>query len=332
MKKIDVMQDTAFICSGSIYNMQDKKVISIVDPYMTVKKKGTCKSNSVNIGFISNSPNIEIKYTIVDRRMGEYAHTGITVQYGVSYVYRIIGEEIWHNLDCYCGRESDGLISIAMNRYVPQDKFYEIRVYGPVFSYLSDFVISIDEAYEISPVSHEKKKICFLGGVTTFGAGVTSSALMYTNILQRRYAIEAVNISFYWWNWMDNMKAFLYELLPQIQDCKMFFMECDSPKLSLEVLEHNLKEICEFLLEQTTSKLVLWNQPICNNNNEKKAYIENVVNDFCDRYPNRIVFHNNYYIWKEEQYDEYTNGEEFINDSGNIYIYKMLKSNVEEVC
>ncbi len=334
MKHINVMSDLSFVHNGSIFLYNGKKVIANVDPAVAAERKGTCKSNSVYISFISNSPTIAFKYSVVNRMLGDLTHTGISVQCGIAYSYRVIDEDKWHNLDCYLGREEKCCKIIPMNKYVRDNKYYEIRIYAPSFSYLGDVVVAIEDEYDAVPVDKGPHKVCFLGGLATFGTGVTSSTLMFTNLMTRRYQIEVKNISFYFWNWMDKLKPFLEKTSEQIQDCDLVFLECDASTLSLEVLKHNLEEITVFLLENTKAKVVLWNQPICydNKTDEKKHYIENMVNNLMEKYPCRIKLNDSYSVWDEQEIDYYSNDANYLNDNGNIYIYNRLKNNVEELC
>lgn len=333
MKRVNILSEPDYICEGWIYDLnKEKKVIAGIEPELIRGRKGSCKSNCVQIRLISDAPNISVRSTVDDKFNAELPHTGICAQHGLACSYRICGEDIWHNADCYSGRDTTYEVLIELAAVVPAGKKYEAVIYGPIFSYISDMDMMIDYDYTMEPVDRKRDKVLFIGGPVTYGAGVTSTSMMFSNIFARRYDIEPVNLSYYWWNWMEGQREVLNKMENQLKDIKLIYLECDTPRMSYSIMEENLPKIVEFLLEKTDARIVLWNYPVSvalPSNEERQAFIKNMMDNYET---DRLVFCDNYSKWSENDFDMYTYDGCFVNDTGNIWIYKTLEQYMEELC
>ena len=183
-----------------------------------------------------------------------------------------------------------------MKHIVEKDEEYEILIYMPILSEINQFIIESPENYKIKYQKNEKNKTLLIaGGMHSFGIGCTACGVMFSNILGRKFNYNVQNISF-------NKKNFL----KNTYEC---FKKYEHPKSELTILE----------LDYT-----LQNDEIFN-----KYIIKKLMKKYSKN--KRIEILDLSFIYDEEYSEMCTYGKNFINDMGNILIYKKLEETIKKI-
>lgn len=332
---VDVVQTEEYIKGGSSQDYKGYRVLSSVSLPDEGKFVGHLKSGGVYVHCISNAPVISLDISLYETSSGNYPHFGITAQRGIAYCYRLLGETQWYNFDCAYGRGSSWKIDIKLYTCIPKDKKYELLIYLPSLCYVSGFSLSCEEGYTINPVPQEKGKYFFIGSTISFGIGVTSNAFMLSAIFSRKCRRDITTIAFNNYSYFSFLNDFITAHIVEIESADAIFLECDHKNFPYELTKEYFPKILDNLLQNTNSKIVLWNQPTLKGiefagGRIKRECILAETENVIRKFPKRIVFCDNYAAWNDNEFDMYAYSSNFINDNGFTWLQKKLNCILEK--
>lgn len=282
--------------------------------------------DNVFVTFFSNAQRFTVSYSVSDVVNGNFPHVGVTAREGLAILIRNTDKKYkpifaWKPVDLLSKNKED---TINLSHIVKKGENYQIAIYGPILAHLDKLSIKIndDEVLNYEEAGYVNSKIFAGGGKHTFGIGVTSSAMMFSNILRRNYDVKVDRFSSY--N-ITSVKA-EYERIKQIDNISAYDAviyeiskyntdECD--------FEHNIQLLVRELCK--SKKVIIWHSyDSCAN--DKDDNIAKLLELVTAQYENCRYMNLNF-LFDEEQYTYSTN---FLNDAANIVIYKELERNLRD--
>ena len=263
--------------------------------------------------FEADVQRFKIHYQNKDEPSGNYPHMGVTAREGLHVMYRITGTTQWLNVDAYTSRNSP--ITVNMKYLAQAGKTYEILIYGPVLSDIDLLKIEIEDESEITVLDNSiSKDIVFLGGIHSLGIGCTASGVMFSNILARRFDKHFQNISF---NDINHLKA-IHEKINELDKYDTIILELDYARQDSAVFDKYAKKVIR-RLNSKCNKLICWYAV------PKSGEKYSKLTEFGQKNSKRNVsILDMSFIYDEEYSEMCTHSGNFINDTGNIMIYKKL--------
>ncbi|MDE7131285.1 MAG: hypothetical protein K2O65_05755 [Lachnospiraceae bacterium] len=286
--------------------------------------------NNVYLSFITDAQRFIINYAVSDIRNGNFPHVGITAREGLAVLYKNYDECIgnvsqgeWMPVDLLA-RDYKSLIN--MSHMIKRGQKYKIIIYGPILAHLERLSVEIDESdyYCSKSMRSNLKKILFLGGAKTFGIGVTSTAMMFSNIIRRNNEIEVDRISYNQRNFLKNISDFLDDTIETI-NYDMIILESDGIGQDKKMIECYLDKILSQLSKDCV--ILIWHS-LPKTDLEKKKLLSGIVKNRV-LYSTNCIYLNLDFIFSEEYIDLCTYSVNFVNDAGNILIYESLNQEIK---
>lgn len=274
--------------------------------------------------FKTNAKNFKIYLNVYEKPLGHYPHFGITAREGIYVMFRLNGDKNWYNLDAYA-RKSE--ININMIHFITDNTEYEVLMYGPLLSKLSKFYVDIpDEYYAEKIPSKLDRKILIVGGMQSLGIGCTTTSMAFSSILSREFETELYKITVNDKNYLEKIYRFVHETdyLPQAD---IGILELDYFNQDDNYIEIYLPDIIRFM-KKYCKKIICW-YSISKEKEYKKNKISGILENLVDS--TEIIFTDLSFIHDKKHYEMCRYGPEFINDTGNIMIYKELKKCILEI-
>lgn len=279
--------------------------------------------DSMAYKFESNAPLFTINYEVSDIVKGYYPQIGLTAREGICIMYRPSGEKQWFNIDCYTIISS---VKINMTNFVDKDELYEIMIYGPIIGNLSKLEVVIpDDSYANIINLIPEKSLVVAGGSNSYGVGCTTTGLMFSNILERKLNAEVYHITYNTQNYLEPIHNFYKNSNPPV--CDVGILELDHYSQNESVVENVLPEVIS-LMKQRCKYLIGW-YCLANVKSYKKIIANNTINDYI--YNNDIEIVDLSYLYDDEYREMCTYNNFYINDSGNVMVYKKLKETIRRV-
>lgn len=277
----------------------------------------------------TNCKNFKLTYAVNNKARGNYPHVGVTAREGICVLYKYPDKNIWYNLDTFARRNPVPIMMKNYNiqKHTTDNSEYELMILGPLFGDISKLTIEYpDDSYIRINNNISDKKFLFAGGSHSFGIGCTTVGLKFSNILSREYDASMIDLSF------NNRKNYLKEILEyykshELPQIDVGILEIDSFEQDLTSINENLKEIIEFM--KTHCKHIIGWYCLPTSKNNKKKLITEILNDELKK--NNVILVDMSFIYEKEFVDMCTLSNKFINDTGNIYIYKKLNEAVKGV-
>jgi lysophospholipase L1-like esterase len=158
--------------------------------------EGSQKSSGLSIRFISNAPQIIVRYTCISstakRKITADAARGVDL-------YAIDSDGLWHWAPGNASLTDP--IEYVFSQLRPNDNFHklgrEYQLFLPLFSSIENLQIGVPEGslFKIIPIRAEKP-IVVLGSSIVQGEGATRSGMSWTNILSRKIDRNVINLGF----------------------------------------------------------------------------------------------------------------------------------------
>lgn len=320
MPCVDIMENVEYIHGAQICEDDKNKIIS-----------AACAKDvsGGSVRFFSDSSQLLITYRISKRVYGNYPHIGITAQCGISVCYRIAEEKDWYNLNCYYGKQEEHIVQISMNRLVDGKSRYEMIIYLPILAFVSELKIEYKENSIFYAADKKEKKVLNLGGVLSFGAGVTSTQFLFANIMARRENIEIINVAFYDWRWFDHAVKILHAIDEELKQSDILMIEIPVIHYPTDLLEKQLKSVLEYI--HTTngedSRVIIWSSPCFYDKREKDIERHEILKEIIVTYQGtfkELILDDMFSVWNKREWDQYAYSRNFVNDYGNVFIYERL--------
>lgn len=273
--------------------------------------------------FKTNVERFRIHYQTKNVIAGNYPHIGVTVREGIHVLYRHEGKSQWLNVDAFTSRNSP--ISVNMKYLASENQFYEILIYGPVLSEVNLLKIELDDTAPISLIEDDiSKEILFLGGIHSLGIGCTASGVMFSNILGRKFDKHFQNISF---NDRNHLKP-IYDYVEEsdLDNFGTIILELDYIRQDSEILDEYAKRIIRKLKSHCNNLICWYAIP------ESEAGRHEKLDEFAKKFSKRNVFVTDLsFIYDAKHSEMCTHSRNYINDTGNIMIYRALSEKIEEI-
>lgn len=273
--------------------------------------------------FETNASHFKINYNLINSIQGNFPHVGITARAGICVLYFSPIEKTWLNVDVYTRNSS---IDVLMSHMVEEGQTYKIMIYGPILSDLNLLHVEIPEGCSSRIINSPKNSMSIFGGVHSFGIGCTTVGLMFSNILGRKLNYNVNHITFNERNYLK----FLYNQLnnfESIPHSSIGILELDYYNQDDNIVENYLKDVVTILNEKCDI-LIGWAAIHPN----KSYKINNIYEILSDEINNgTLIFENYSSMYVGENYDMCTFGFHFINDAGNILIFKNLQKKLGEL-
>ncbi|MBR3139913.1 MAG: hypothetical protein IKF11_03480 [Methanobrevibacter sp.] len=251
-----------------------------------------------------------------------YPHMGVTAREGIHVLYRIEGTTQWFNVDAYTSRNSP--MNVNMKFLAQNGQPYEILIYGPVFSEIETLKIEIEDGSEITALNNDiSNDILIVGGIHSSGVGCTASGVMFSNILARKFDKHFRNISF---NETNHLKTINKELKNyDLDKYDTIILELDYIRQDAAVFDSNAKKVIRKLKSKCNNLICWYTIP-----KSEEKYSK--LTKFAQRYSNKrnISVLDLSFIYDEELSEMCTHSKNFINDTGNIMIYKRLLEQINK--
>ncbi len=277
-------------------------------------------SNSVKpylFKFETDVQRFKIHFQTRNAPSGNYPHMGVTAREGIHVLYRIAGTTQWFNVDAYSPRNSP--VNVNMKYLAQIGESYEILIYGPVLSEIELLKIEIDNGSEITVLNNEiSNEVLIVGGIHTLGIGCTASGVMFSNILARRFDKHFQNISF---NETNHLKT-IYEKIDNynLDKYDTIILELDYIRQDEAVFDEYAKKVIKKLKSKCNNLICWYALP----KSESGRYSK--LTEFEKKYSKKrnISVLDLSFIYDEDLSEMCTHSKNYINDTGNIIIYKEL--------
>lgn len=272
--------------------------------------------------FEADVQRFKIHYQIKNKLSGNYPHMGVTAREGIHVLYRITGTKQWFNVDAYTSRNSP--ITVNMKYLAKTDQSYEILIYGPALSEIDFLKIEIEDESDIKILNNDfSNDILVVGGIHSLGIGCTASGVMFSNILSRRFNKQFENISFN----ENNFLKIIYEKIDDynLEKYNTIILELDYIKQDNEIFDKYSKKVIKKLKSKCDNLICWYTIP-----KSEEKYSK--LNEFSDKYSKKrnISFLDLSFIYNEEFSEMCTHSKNYINDTGNIMIYKKLFEEINQ--
>ena len=286
------------------------------------------KNNEGNIKpaifmFKANVERFRIHYQTKNLIPGNYPHLGVTVREGIHVLYRIEGDSQWLNVDAFTSRNSP--ISVNMKYLAEENQIYEILIYGPVLSEVELLKIELDDNAIFETMNTTlSQDLLILGGIHSLGIGCTASGVMFSNILARKYNKRFQNVSF---NDKNHLKL-IYDYI-QNHDLEKFstiILELDYIRQDDEIFDEYSRKVIR-KLKSKCDNLICW-YAIPHSETDRHSKLSNFTNKFSKR---NVYVCDLSFIYDDNHSEMCTHSKNYINDTGNIMIYKALFKKIEEI-
>ncbi len=213
-----------------------------------------------------------------------------------------------------------------MKHIVEKDEEYEILIYMPILSEINQFIIESPENYKIKYQKNEKNKTLLIaGGMHSFGIGCTACGVMFSNILGRKFNYNVQNISFNKKNFLKNT----YECFKKYEHPKseLTILELDYTLQNDEIFNKYIKKVIK-QIKSKTKYLICW-YAIPQSEEKKHEKIKKLMKKYSKNKSIEILDLS--FIYDEEYSEMCTYSKNFINDTGNILIYKKLEETIKKI-
>ena len=287
------------------------------------KKKNIVFKSNIML-FKTNAPNFKIYYTVKNKYDGNYPHFGVTAREGIHILYRYPNTKNWFNVDAFSSKNSP--IHVNMKYIIRNNEEYEILIYKPKLSEITQLKIEPPENYTIKYLESEKDKtILVAGGIHSFGIGCTASGVMFPNILGRKLNYNIQNISFNEKNYlMNTYKCFKIYEYPKTE---LAILELDyilqDEKIFNKYVKKEIKQI-----KSKANYLICW-YAIPRTEVKKHEKIKKLMKKYSK--DKKIEILDLSFIYNEKYSEMCTHSKNFINDTGNIMIYKKLEEAIKKI-
>lgn len=249
---------------------------------------------------------------------------GITAREGIHILYRCQNIKNWFNVDAFSSNNTPILIN--MNYLIKNNEKYEILIYEPILSQINDLIIDIPENHQIQFLEYKHEKtILIAGGVNSFGIGCTVCGVMFPNILGRKLNYNIQNISFNESNYLEN--TFDYFKNNKHPNVDISILELNHILQDDEIFEKYIKKVIK-QLKSKSKYLICW-YCLPKTADNKRAKVEKIIKKYLNN--KKIEILDLSFIYDEKYSEMCTYNDYFINDTGNILIYKKLRKTIENI-
>lgn len=281
-------------------------------------------TNNQTFKFKTDAQVFKIILEIEDKINGFFPHIGVCAREGIMVLYKNTDGKTWLNVDAYTTRSNT---EVNMTHIIDEGEEYEVLIYGPILSKISKLKIELPDT-ALGQLIDEKDKpsILIAGGMYSFGVGTTTTSMMFSNILGRKMGATIDNISF-------REKIFLKKTYTYLKNNKNLpkysigILEIDNYSQDKRILKKYLKATIKSM-KSICDNIICW-YSISNYTQEDKENIEKMLENEISS--NEIELLDISHIFSQENKDICAYSDKFINDTGNVMIYKQMEQLIAEI-
>ncbi len=273
--------------------------------------------------FKTNARVFKINFDVENIARGYFPHVGLSAQEGLMVLYRNIDGKTWYNVDAYTTRYDT---SVNMTHIINEGEEYEVLIYGPILSNLSKLEIALPENTTGTIIRDDNElNILIAGGMYSYGMGCTTTSLMFSNILGRKTNANIDNISFVENDFLKRTYEYLKrENFPKYN---VGIIEVDNYSQDKILLNEYLIKTIN-IMKGFCNRIICW-YSISNYTEEQKKNLEKLLENEISS--NNLELLDISFIFNSENKDLCTFSDKFINDTGNIKIYKEMEEIVVDM-
>lgn len=274
--------------------------------------------------FKTNARVFKINFNVENRISGYFPHVGISAREGLMLLYKSVNGKSWFNIDAYTTRYNT---NVNMTHIINEGEEYEVLIYGPILSDLSMLEIELPENTRGEVVNIDNDlKILIAGGMYSYGMGCTTTGLLFSNILGRKTNAKVDNISFFEKDFLKRTYEHLKnkENLPEYN---LGILEVDNYIQDKTLLDEYLLETLK-VMKTFCNRIICW-YSISNYTTKQKKHLEKLLEKEISS--GNIELLDISYLFNAENKDLCTFSDKFINDTGNIMIYKHMEELVVDI-
>lgn len=213
-----------------------------------------------------------------------------------------------------------------MKHIINDNEEYEILIYGPILAEIKQLDIEIPEPYEIEYLSAKKDEIILIsGGLNSFGVGCTACGVMFPNILGRKLNYNIQNISFNDKNYLEKTYSYFKEYNHQKVDLSI--LELDYIKQNNQIFDKYHEKVIK-QLKSKSNHVICW-YAIPKTEIDKHAKLKKIKENFSNDKKVEIIDLS--FIYDEQHSEMCTHSKNYINDTGNIMIYKKIEQTINHI-
>lgn len=272
-------------------------------------------SNPKVFRFKTNAQKFKINFSIKDKTYGNYPHVGISTREGIMILYRKSENKQWYNVEAYTERFDS---AVYMHHLVKPGEEYEIMIYGPILSNLETLEIENPEETTISLIENSfDEKYLVSGGLVSYGMGCTTPASTFHSILSRKLNVAIDHITFNDKNYLNKIDDYIMN--NSLEKYNIGILEVDYVNQDDELVKQYLSGIISEL-SSCCKHLICW---VClpKYKQHKIEKIQKIIDEIPSE---NVIFKDFSFIYENEYSDICTYSGNFINDSGNIMIFKKI--------
>ena len=314
------------------------KIVNLLsDAFNNVKQQvGFSGREGKCIRFNTNAINFTLTFSVKGQPKGNYPHIGNAIRQGITLLYKKKHQKNWYNFDIYECRVPETVIyeEISFSHIMDEGEEYDVLIYGPVMSNLTVLEVSAGSRYYIKPClinANDKPSIICFGGIHTYGCGVTSPGLMFSNLLGRFLEINNVRVAYNKKFYLKDVLDFLEKnTLSKFHDNDLFIIEYDYVHSDILKQAEALEKLLT-LLKNNPRKVIFWKTiPQVVTENQSRIIIENLIESAIEQNKNMYKIDCSH-LYNDENRWLMTHSWNYINDAGNIEIYKTLFNNIKKI-
>ncbi len=281
-------------------------------------------SNPQVFKFRTNAQNFRINFKITDTIHGNYPHVGLSLQEGIMVLYKKEEDICWLNVDAFTERYNR---QIYMHHLVKENEEYEVLIYGPVLSKLSVLKIEIPEGNTGSIITNDSElNILVAGGLISYGIGCTTASLTFSSMLGRKLEASVDQLTYNNANYLEKINEY-FEKEPKLRKYDVGILEADYVNQNDEITKKYLRKTIENM--QKYCKTVICWYCLPKYKSSKKEAIHRLLDEISS---NKVFIEDFSFLFDKKYNDICTYSGNFINDSGNMMIYKELEEIILEKC
>lgn len=310
--KIEVIKEEKVIFSRT-FNIEIRKQTQTNNQVEKILLENNTKKN-VSIVFETSMPLFNLKYLI--KNVGSYKtpNIGVTGREGIAVLYKKANENDggWMPVETYSRKYE---IQVNLTHMLRVGEKFRVLIYTAMESVVEKICIEIHKNFEFQVIPL-KKQFVWLGGVHTYGVGVSATSMKFSNMIQRRFDSSGETFAYLNSGYLTD----IYEAITGKND------ECLNSEVVvvLEIFIQNkneeelLKKILRDLLKRCKC-VVVWH---AQKEGLTKESVDHILNEFR---VDKIIYIDFDYLFYEMK-EQCTITDKNINDAGNALIcMKMLE-------
>lgn len=271
------------------------------------------KGNDNVYSFRVTNPKISVNFDLEE--IIDKGHTSAQSSRGIIILCKNAFDDIWHNVNIYVTNNFDIIIDLRV--FLDTHEIVDVLIYGPLYTKFTKLLVSCEDGMVISPEG--RHEITVMGGQDTFGSACTTTALNFSNILQRKN---------------DNaIQRYCYDQRDYTKSINGNIEHNSSEILILELNNHiDADKLYSLIKSYDFKYLFLWYYDFNDENLFNRLQKEYTLrelrskNDLNNCKWNEQVYSCAINRIDEDYFNEFcTINNKVLNDSGHIFIYNVIQ-------